>query len=436
MQQPDIAPDLRRHRVGRPAPESAPAIGRAAEPRRAVRVANWEFWSLPLSLRGYIAGCGSAWLLASVTALVTTPLRAAHLLTFGVLLLCGSVAVEGQRRQGEPSGLSKDLLSAWWLPTAFLLPPAYALLAPIWFMGLYQLRVRRSPPYRRLFNVFAIGLTHAVVCLSFAALLSAWHSPRVATGTSVLVWTVAGLLCALLALALGDLIVAVAIKLSSPEEYWRVLLGSRESLTIDAGELCLGVMLAVLAALNPLLLLIAVVPVVLLQRILLHDQLTAAARTDPKTGLLNALAWEREAAVEISRASRTGSALSVMLVDLDHFKRVNDRHGHLAGDDVLRQVARVLREQTREYDRCARFGGDEFALLLPNSGEAEARQTAQRILRHVDGVRVPAGDADIRTSVSIGVATLGHPGQGVTDLLAVADLALYRAKSSGRRRLG
>lgn len=408
----------------------------AAGDRPRIGPRDWEFWSLPVCLRGYITLAGGAWLTATLVALATTPVRPRDLLTFAVLLVCGTVAVEAQRRQGEPSGLSKDLLSAWWLPIAFVLPPAYSLLAPIWFMGLYQLRVRRSPPHRRVFNVFAIGLTNAATCLTFAALLAAWGAPRVLPGDSVLVWAVAGLLCALLATVLGDLIVATAIKLASPEETWRQLLGSRESLTIDVGELCLGVMLAVLASLNPGLLLVAVVPVVLLQRILLHDQLTAAARTDPKTGLLNALAWEREAAIEISRATRTGSPLSVMLVDLDHFKRVNDRYGHLAGDDVLRGVARVLREQTREYDSCARFGGDEFAILLPNSDQVDARQTGQRILQHVDGIQVIAGDDAIGTSVSIGIAALSHTGQGVTDLLAAADLALYRAKSAGRHQLG
>lgn len=419
-----------------PAHASADVSVDGAASRRRVPIRQWEFWSLPPALRGYLAALGAAWLAATVAALAAGPLRLPDLLAFGVLLLCGTVAVEAQRRQGEPSGLTKDLLSAWWLPIAFVLPPAYSLLAPIWFMGLYQWRVRRSPPHRRVFNVFAIGLTHAITGLAFAGLLTAWGAPGVQPGRSVLVWAVAGLLCAVLAAMISDLLVAAVVKLASPEESWRVLLGSRENLTIDVGELCLGVLLAVLASLNPLLLPIAVVPVVLLQRILLHDQLTAAARTDPKTGLLNALAWEREAAIEISRASRTFSPLSVMLVDLDHFKRVNDRHGHLAGDEMLRRVAQVLRDQTREYDSCARFGGDEFAILLPNSDEVDARQTGQRILRSVDAIRVVVGDLPVTTSVSIGVAALSHSGQGVTDLLAAADLALYRAKSAGRHQLG
>ena len=125
-----------------------------------------------------------------------------------------------------------------------------------------------------------------------------------------------------------------------------------------------------------------------------------------------------------------------MLIDLDHFKFVNDRFGHLAGDDVLVKVAEVMREQTRDYDSCARFGGDEFAVLLPNSDLVEARRTATRILRHVDEIRVVVGSDTIQTSVSIGVAELSHRGEGVTDLLAAADLALYRAKSAGRHQLG
>ncbi|MFI7586785.1 GGDEF domain-containing protein [Spongisporangium articulatum] len=412
-----------------------PGPGQPAPSSLTSWLGGWDYWTLPTSLRCYIAAVGGIWALGLLWGMVVMPYRLSDVGIFLLLTTCGIVAVEAQRVQGEPSGMTKDLLSAWWLPIALVLPPAYSLVAPILLMVQFQVRVRRSPVYRRVFSVFAIGLAHAVASLAFTATIRALGDPVVARGWAVLGWAGAGLLAAAIATLLAGVVVAAAVKLSSPEESWWDLL-SRENMTIDVGELCLGVMLSILAMLNPLLLLIAVVPVVLLQRVLVHDQLTAAARTDPKTGLLNALAWEREATVEISRASRSRTPLSVMLLDLDHFKQVNDQHGHLVGDEVLRKVATVMREQTREYDSCARFGGDEFAVLLPNSDLAEARATATRILRNVDEIRVVVGSDVVGTSVSIGVADLTHRGEGVTDLLAAADLALYRAKSAGRHQLG
>ena len=153
-----------------------------------------------------------------------------------------------------------------------------------------------------------------------------------------------------MAIFVSNVLVAIAVKASSPEQTLRGQLFDSESLVIDWGEVCIGVILALLCSLNPLLALVALTPVVLLQRGLLHDQLSAAARLDSKTALLNAPSWEREANSEITRAVRTRTALSVLLLDLDHFKQVNDFFGHMAGDDVIRAVAGVLRAQTREYD--------------------------------------------------------------------------------------
>jgi diguanylate cyclase (GGDEF)-like protein len=235
--------------------------------------------------------------------------------------------------------------------------------------------------------------------------------------------------CAILALAVIALLFAVAVSASSPELTLRAVLRASVDIVEDWGELCIGVILALICSLNPALAVLALTPVILLQRGLLHEQLTAAARLDPKTALLNAPSWEREAASEIARAVRTHSTLSVMLLDLDHFKQVNDYFGHLVGDDVIRAVAGVLQQQTRDYDRCGRFGGDEFAILLPQSDALEAQRTAERIRRHITGLSVPAGDAFVAVSLSIGIAELTAPEQDVTDLLAAADVELYKAKA-------
>jgi diguanylate cyclase (GGDEF)-like protein len=164
----------------------------------------------------------------------------------------------------------------------------------------------------------------------------------------------------------------------------------------------------------------------------MHQQLAAAARTDPKTGLLNATAWQREADAEVARALRTGTPLALLLVDVDHFKRVNDNHGHLIGDEVLRALATELRQQVRESDVVGRFGGEEFTVLLPRTDDVGAYGIAERLRASAGRMNVSAADARIRVTVSIGVAVLGQHGHDLFELLAAADVALYKAKDAGR----
>ena len=407
-------------------------LNNPANARRDPRwVRTWALWSVSGSLRGYLLGICAAWGLATGIGLFRTGFRATDVLIFALMTGCGAFAVEATRRQGEPAGaLNKDLLSAWFLPIAFVLPPVYSLLAPLPLMILTQYRVRRTVVYRRALSVAAIGLAHALGSLVFHRMAAAWNPDQLRPGVVALLWAAIAIVAALVAALVNVVLVAIAVKIDSPEFSWAGLLWDSENLTIDIGELCIGVVVGLLCVLQPLLVLIALTPVVLLQRSLIHDQLWAAARLDPKTGLLNAPTWEREAASEIARAQRTKTSLSVMLLDLDHFKAVNDRFGHLAGDEVLKAVAEVMRGQLREYDRCSRFGGDEFAILLPQSDLQEAGQTAERIRRHVAAITVLAGSSVVQTSVSIGIAQLWSPLQGVTDLLAAADLSLYRAKET------
>ena len=119
-------------------------------------------------------------------------------------------------------------------------------------------------------------------------------------------------------------------------------------------------------------------------------------------------------------------------MDVDHFKRVNDNHGHLIGDEVLRALATELRQQVRESDVVGRFGGEEFTALLPCTGDAGAYGIAERLRAGAGRMSVPAADARIRVTVSIGMAVLGQHGHDLFELLAAADMALYKAKDAGR----
>ncbi len=164
-------------------------------------------------------------------------------------------------------------------------------------------------------------------------------------------------------------------------------------------------------------------------------ELEMLANTDVLTGLPNRRFLFDRLAEEAVEADRFARPLSLVLLDIDHFKRINDRFGHPGGDEVLRQVARSLRNGLRRYDVAARFGGEEFALLLPNTGGELAREVAERARRRLadDEVEVAEGET-LRVTASFGVAER-HPGESVEEVVRRADDALYRAKAEGRDRV-
>ncbi|HWG07979.1 MAG TPA: sensor domain-containing diguanylate cyclase [Solirubrobacteraceae bacterium] len=158
----------------------------------------------------------------------------------------------------------------------------------------------------------------------------------------------------------------------------------------------------------------------------------AEAGTDAVAGCMNHRAMRRRLGEEIDRASRAGSLLSCILIDLDDFKRVNDDHGHQAGDAVLRQVVQALVGEFRAFDRVARYGGDEFVVILPNADLRSAAAAANRALERMRAVPAVGGRTGIQAS--IGVAQW-HAPMGVDELLEACDQALLRSKREGKGRV-
>ena len=171
-----------------------------------------------------------------------------------------------------------------------------------------------------------------------------------------------------------------------------------------------------------------------LDNALRHREARKAATRDPLTGAvaraLLADTLEREA----SLVRRHGGVLALLMIDVDRFKGINDRFGHPAGDRCLAAIAECIARRIRSSDILFRYGGEEFCVLLPRTGEDGARRLAERVRSAVDALRIPAGEGTVRPSVSLGVAA-ALPGDGAAELLARADAALYRAKRSGRNRV-
>lgn len=156
---------------------------------------------------------------------------------------------------------------------------------------------------------------------------------------------------------------------------------------------------------------------------------------DHLTGIANRRTFFESGELEFTRGLRHARKLSLLMVDLDHFKSVNDLHGHAAGDAVLREFARLLAASFRDVDIVARIGGEEFAVLMPSTDEQQALMGAERLRVAVEAHQVDTADATVRYSISGGIATVASDASDLHSLMKRADAALYEAKASGRNRM-
>jgi diguanylate cyclase (GGDEF)-like protein len=401
-------------------------------------------WELAPWLKTYIVVVVLADLLAISLAARVGLGSGRDLALLAALVACAAATIEVTRRAGENAGVIKDVQAVWALPAAILLPPVYALAVPILRVALAQWRIRQFPLHRRAFSAAVIGLSYGAASLAFHAVTGSPLTSTVAPGSHTSAWILAVALAGILQWGTNTVLMLPAFKASDPAARIRDIILARENVQNDVAEVCVAVLVTLAIAINPLTIIFALPFVTLLQRSSRHAQLVNASRIDSKTGLLNAGTWEREAATEVARAVRTRTPLAVALVDIDHFKEVNDTFGHLTGDRALKTIARTFRIFLREYDLIGRFGGEEFALLLPHTEAVDAYGIAERIRGHIAVTPLDVGDLPdgqhVRVTVSLGVAALGPDwsttgGNQLTDLLAAADRALYQAKRAGRDRV-
>jgi diguanylate cyclase (GGDEF)-like protein len=227
------------------------------------------------------------------------------------------------------------------------------------------------------------------------------------------------------------LIWAVIFLVQRPDRIRDLLLTPDEEL-LEIATLCLGALLAVTLLHAPAVAPLVLVVMVVLRRSALVRQLQEQATHDTRTGLLNSGAWRQEAERELARSARSGDDISLLMIDLDHFKVLNDTHGHQAGDRALKAVADCLTETLRGYDAVGRYGGEEFAALLVDADELTGEAVAERVCAKIREIELAD---DVRVTASIGVATAAASRTDLDALVSRADAALYVAKNRGRDRV-
>jgi diguanylate cyclase (GGDEF)-like protein len=401
------------------------------------KVTGWTLWTRPNQWIAYTAITVSATLVIAASAGFHLPVTAKQLETFAMLAVLAAVQtevsrrVERQRRILSTSG-HINMASVWLLPAGLLLPPQ---LTTLLGTGLYLYLARRSWSGTRP------GETHRVIANSATGILSAF-----AAGTTAQVIdadSVTTVCAAALAFFVTNAaLTTMGLYLAAPSENTlRSSLGSVDDNLMELSTLCVGGLVVAVLPYQPLLSLLVVLPLLVLQRSALVKQLEEMATTDQKTQLLNAVTWQNSANREVSRIEREGGSFGALMIDLDFFKRINDTYGHLAGDDVLKAVASLVKSETRAHDLAGRFGGEEFVALLTSSTKAEAAQTAERIRQLVSELVIDTrnneGEAVVieNQTASIGVAEFPLDGSTLDEIMAAADAAVYAAKHSGRNRV-
>ena len=412
---------------------TGPPVGRLLRPR------SWLLWMRPRNWIVYTLITQVAAIVLTVLASLHVQVTTDHLVRFAILLALGVAQAEISRKiERVRRRLSKtphvNMTSVWIVPGALLLPPQLAaVLAALLYL---HLGIRS---WYRLHHVAAHRTTANAANMVLSGLAAGYvvHFSPVDIGESGSAIYIAA--AALTFAAVNSLITAFGLYLGSTENRSiATLFGSWQDNALELATICLGCLLVVTLVEEPALSVAVYLPLYVVHRSVLVKQLEELASTDQKTGLLNAVTWHSLAERELSRAQRSRGHVGVLMIDLDHFKRVNDTHGHIAGDAVLKAVAALVKAAAGDYDSVGRFGGEEFVVLLPGVTPVHAMALAERIRRAVEVLSVEASGSRDETvvitglSASIGVAVYPFAGTSLDEVLLAADAATYHAKDTGR----
>lgn len=381
---------------------------------------------VPAAARNFLYGTVAAAVLA---AAFTTRASEDHVhwTVFAALLAGGAFAqVFATLTPGNQvfhTGIAFSIAAALLLPPELVVVVCVAQHVPEWLR-------QRYPWFIQTFNIANVvlsGLTAWALRWSFAR-------DDVHVTSSATTWgVIAAAAAAVTFVMVNHALLARMLRLARGHNLTASGLFTLDGLLQDLIVAAVGVAIAFMLLHSWALVVVVALPLVLIQRVLALPTLREQALSDHKTGLLNSRGIDQPARAEFSRARRLGHPLSVLLCDVDDLREINNTFGHLEGDAALMVIASAFRAELRAYDLCARFGGDEFLVILPETDEEEAVVVAERIQAWLADNPLPTSRGKLAVGISIGVGSLQDGEPEIGTMLARADAAMYTKKRAGGR---
>jgi diguanylate cyclase (GGDEF)-like protein len=381
---------------------------------------------LPTAARSFLYGSVGAAVAAAAVATTASP---GHVrwTVFAALLAGGALAqvfaTQTAGNQVFHTGIAFSIAAALLLPPELVVVVCVAQHLPEWLRQRYPWFIQSF----NIANVVLSGLTAWVVRWSFAR-------DDVFVTSSATTWgVIAAAAAAVTFVMVNHALLARMLRLARGHDLSASGLFTLDGLIADLMVAAVGVAIAFMLLHSWALVVVVALPLVLIQRVLALPTLREQALSDHKTGLLNSRGIDQPARAEFARARRLGHPLSVLLCDVDDLREINNTFGHLEGDAALMVIAAAFRAELRAYDLCARFGGDEFLVILPETDEEEAVAVAERIQAWLADNPLPTSEGKLAVGISIGVGSLQGAEPEIGTMLARADAAMYAKKRAGGR---
>jgi diguanylate cyclase (GGDEF)-like protein len=406
-------------------------VGRR-RPKLAARMREAALWKTPRSAVLLILSIETlcvTWLVIS-NALERPGLadfgRFALLFFVAILYTEGANRIELLRRYVAQVTFA-GVTSLWTMCAALVLPVglagAFAVVLFAYTVG-RLIKTRSGTPFRAIY----VAASDVTATMAAATVVAYFHAGEGAFANGPIA-ALAVVLAMFTYPVVQQGLVTGAIYLATRPTRLRGVMLNREEQVMELSTYTMAVLFAIALVHAPYLSPLVLVLVVVLRRSALVQELQVQATRDAKTGLLNAGAWRQEAERLIIRSERMSGSMSVVMLDLDHFKVLNDTFGHQAGDTTLHAIAQCLSDALRGYDAIGRFGGEEFIALLNDADEVVSRAVAERLCTRIRELKLAHGSG-VTASIGVGVGAAGV--NTLDELIAIADRALYVAKGSGR----